>query len=127
MPGAAALSFSHCFNQSGARLVLCPGPVDRAFVLIDRQGIREISLGHHRGRAAFLVLVLAGHFGERGGAIAVLQCAKHPAAIDARKLPVVAYQDQLRAGGLRLRVNSAISLVSIMAASSTMTTVRPPH
>ena len=76
--------------------------MDRAFVLIDRQGIREISLGHHRGRAAFLVLVLAGHLGERGGAVAVLQRAKHPAAIDARKLPVVADQDQLGAGGARV-------------------------
>ena len=62
----------------------------------------KIALGHEFGGAAVVVLVLPAHLGKFRRAVLVFQNAEHAAAIDARKLAVVADHDELRARLVRV-------------------------
>ena len=86
-------------DQRGARFGLGARPLDRSLGLIDAERVIEIPFGHHLGRAPVIMLVLTAHDRQLGRAVAVLEHAEHAPALDARKLPVVADQNQLRAGG----------------------------
>ena len=90
-------------DQRGAGLALRARPVDRALLLVDVERVVKIALGHHLGRAALVDLVLPLHLGQLGRAVAVFQRAEHAAALDAAELPVVADQNELRAGVVRVR------------------------
>jgi hypothetical protein len=58
--------------------------VNGAFLVVDAQGVTEVTVGHHLGGAALVVLVLAFDFAERGGVVSILQRAEHASPIDAR-------------------------------------------
>ena len=57
----------------------------------------KIAFGHHLGRAAVVLLQLPPHLGQTCRAVPVFESAEHPAAIDARQLPVVADQNEFGA------------------------------
>ena len=89
-------------DKRGARLVLGARPLDRALRVVDAERVVKIALGHQLGGAAVVVLALPAHLRQFRRAVAVFQDAEHAAAIDARKLPVVADQNQLGARLLRM-------------------------
>ena len=60
----------------------------------------KIALGHKLGGAAVVALGLTTHLTQLRRAVTILEDGEHAATIDARKLPVVADQNQLGARGV---------------------------
>ena len=69
--------------------------MDRALGVVHGERGVKIALGHVLGGALVVVLVLAAHLRQFRRAVLVFQNAEHAAAIDARKLAVVADHDEL--------------------------------